>query len=84
MKIYSLFDRKVREFLALVVCPNDESCVRALRESLVGSASTVTKYPADFDLMCLGEFDVETGVIVPVVPALFVKDIASILRPEGG
>lgn len=63
MRIYSLFDRKVGEFGGLVLAPNDESVRRALKDGLP-PGSTEAKYPHDFDLCCLGEFDSASGVII--------------------
>lgn len=62
MKIYSLFDRKVGEHGGLVLAPNDETVKRALRDGLPAN-STEAKYPNDFDLVCVGEFDATTGMI---------------------
>lgn len=78
MQVYSLFDRKLREYGGLVLMPNDASCKRALHEGL-SSNSTVGKYPEDYDLMLLGEFDPLSGVIKPGVIVL-VDNVADILR----
>lgn len=80
MRVYSLFDRKAKEYMALVVGTNDELVIRGLQESFsTPQANTVFKYPQDFDLMRLGEFDPETGVISPEVPARLVVNVAEIL-----
>lgn len=73
MRVYSLFDRKMKEYGSLVLGSNDASTVRALKEMLMGSQSTVSKYPGDYDLMCLGDFDVENGDIVGETPRLVVN-----------
>lgn len=73
MRVYSLFDRKMKEYGSLVMGSNDESTVRALKEMLLGSQSTVSKYPGDYDLMCLGYFDVENGEILAETPTLVVN-----------
>lgn len=67
MKVYSLFDRALREFGGLVVMNNDESVIRAALDSLeqARGKGPMGKYPADFDLMCLASFDVETGEFTP-------------------
>lgn len=62
MKIYSLFDRKVGEYGGLVLAANDDTIKRALRDGLPPN-STEAKYPNDFDLVCLGEFDAVTGAL---------------------
>lgn len=76
MKVYSLFDRKLREYGGLVLCPNDDGVRRALHEGVTPN-STVGKYPEDYDLMYLGEFDPQSGVIKPDLIALVdnVRDI---------
>lgn len=75
MRIYSLFDRKLKEFGALVVMNNDEAVKRALGESLrSGQAGLLSSHPEDFDLKCLGVIDVERGKITPEeIPALVVN-----------
>lgn len=60
MNVYALWDRKVREYGQLVVAANDEAVIRALRDG-IPKGSTVEKYPDDFDLMRLGNFDPESG-----------------------
>lgn len=43
--------------------------IRSFRELLGGSKETLpARYPADFDLKCLGQQDVETGDIFPQTP----------------
>lgn len=80
MRVYSLFDRKVMEYMSLVLGTTDEAVMRALAESFgTPSASTVFKYPQDFDLMRLGDFDPETGVITPEMPPRLVVNVSDIL-----
>lgn len=74
MRIYSLLDRKMREYGALVLGTNDETVVRALRESVAQNGnSTMGKYPEDYDLMCVGEFDPIGGEVVGRSPVLVVN-----------
>lgn len=62
MRVYTLYDKKVREYGNLVLGGNDGAVLRALREAK-GSDTTMGKYPEDFDLVCVGEFDPETGAL---------------------
>lgn len=80
MQIYSLFDRKVREFGPLVTTNNDESALRAIRDGVPGSGGTIAKYPEDFDLMLLGAFDADTGQIVPESVPLLVANVGDVLK----
>lgn len=69
-RVYSLLDVKARTYGALVVAANDGHCIRGLREAVPGSGSQLEKYPEDFHLMYLGEFDYETGVLEGNLPML--------------
>lgn len=82
MIVYSLFDRKVKEYGNLVVASNDEAILRAAREGIAGSGSTAAKYPEDFDLMRVGSFDPESGLLGVETPRL-VANVGELLRPGG-
>lgn len=62
MRVYTLYDRKVKEYGNLVLGPNDASVMRALKDGVRGD-TTMGKYPEDFDLVSVGEFDPETGAL---------------------
>lgn len=62
MRVYTLYDRKLRQYGNLVLGTNDAGIIRALREAK-GADSTMGKYPEDFDLCCVGEFDEESGAL---------------------
>lgn len=79
MRIYSLFDRKVREYGGLVLSPTDEASCRALAEGLP-PGSTVAKFPGDFDLMYLGDFSPEAGLIYAATVPVFIACVADILQ----
>lgn len=70
MRVYSLFDRKMKEYGSLVLGTNDATMGRALKEAVLNPQSPMFKYPEDFDLMCLGDFDVENGDIEGQTPQL--------------
>lgn len=78
MQVYSLYDRKLREFGGLVLSQNDATVKRAIHEG-VPANSTVGKYPQDYDLMLLGEFDAETGVLMGG-QIILVENVLEILR----
>lgn len=60
MRVYTLYDRKVKEYGNLVLGPNNNAILRALKDGMRPD-TTMGKYPEDFDLVCVGEFDPETG-----------------------
>lgn len=84
MRVYSLFDRKVKEYLSLVLASTDEAVRRAVMEGIPGSNSTVAKYPSDFDVMYLGDFDPEDGSLRGCVKPLLIASVADIIAPKDG
>lgn len=80
LRIYSLFDRKMREFGALVLAPTDEAVKRALLEAFRGRGnSTMTQYPEDFDLHCVGMFDEASGKVFATEGATFLEALEVIV-----
>lgn len=77
--VYSLFDRKAREFGQLVTAANDEAMFRLLADTIRGSASVIERYPEDFDLFICGTFDTDGGVLAASGPSVFVENVADIL-----
>lgn len=74
LKVYSLLDRKLAEFGNLVLSPNDEAVVRSLRELLEkGGETMMSRYPEDFALYRVGEWDPVYGVVVPLEKALVLE-----------
>lgn len=85
MRIYSLFDRKLKEFGGLVVMNNDEAVKRALAQSVASPQSgLLSQHPEDFDLKCLGIIDVERGKITPEEIPVLVVNCAELLPSKPG
>lgn len=63
--IYSIKDDKAGIFIGLDFQPNDEVFVRNVRTMLnYGKDTDIHKYPQDYSVFCLGEFDNCTGEFV--------------------
>lgn len=82
MEVYSLLDRKLKEFGQLVVAKNDELVRRSLLDGIRGSKSLMETHAADFDLFCVGSFDEETGILTHK-PLRLVVNVADILEAYG-
>lgn len=64
MNVYSLFDRKLRQYGQLVLERNDFGVQRSLHDGVLAQPeSLLGKHPEDFDLYQLGEFDPESGLL---------------------
>jgi len=83
MLVYSLYDRKLGEYGALVLSRNDEGIQRSILDGIPGSGSTIERHPEDFDLMCLGVFNQVSGDVVSIGRPRYVARVDQILsRPE--
>lgn len=83
MMVFSLLDRKLREFGMLHMERRVEGIERSLVAGVKGSDTMLEKYPEDFDLYCLGELDTETGVLVPADPPRLVANVRDLLNKAG-
>lgn len=67
-KIYAAYDRKAQYYLPCFQQRSDAEAIRAFTEAVINSESNVSKYPAEYDLVLLGQMDMETGEITPQWP----------------
>lgn len=63
--LYCLHDLARDYFYPPAVSPDDAQAVALFTELVNDSEIIVGQRPADFDLVCLGSFDPETGNLVP-------------------
>lgn len=66
----SMFDRKARGYGAVMVFANAEVARRAVLSIVRGDTGDIHLFPGDFDLMSIGSFDDDTGVVTPELPSL--------------
>lgn len=68
VKAYSVLDKKVRLFNAPFFLSNDDVAVRHFSMSVNSDGETVMgRFPEDFSLVRVGEFDMDNGVLIPEV-----------------
>lgn len=65
-KMYSIQDLKANLFSTPMFLQNDSVAIRNLTASFAGE-SMLVKYPNDFELFCVGEFDDHSGQVVPLM-----------------
>lgn len=65
-EMYSVYDRKLREYGQLMLSPNVGAMSRSIQVGVRGSGSLIEKYPGDFELHLLGKFNTSTGVVTPL------------------
>lgn len=86
MRMYSLLDVKTRVFGPVVLARTDDEIKRQLYTA-AGDASEgnmLYTHPQDFNLMFLGFFDQDRGVVTPEVPAVLVENVGNLVpsRPS--
>lgn len=84
MKIYAIFDKKGKSYSCVNTAINDDSVVRVLHNEVNSNnpVSLLCTNSADFDLYCLGDLDLRTGVISPDVT--FVLNLGTLKIMTGG
>lgn len=81
MFIYSIFDKKAVSFGSLFISENHDTAKRAVVSSLYDE-SLLSRFPSDYSLYCLGEFDTDNGDVSGISPVEFVCEILSLLRVD--
>lgn len=80
MKLYSVYDKKAMFFDSPFCVENDIQAARAFDQAVNDPRSTLSKYPADFALYCLGEYDPGTGFVkCPDIP-IFTHEAMEFVR----
>lgn len=65
MKLYAILDKKAVQVSPPFAAPNDGIASRYVMESLRDQQAMVSKYPQDFSLLCIGEYNEKTGELKP-------------------
>lgn len=74
VRVYSMFDRKLRQYGQLMLERNHYAIQRTMVDGLQASPdSLIAKHPEDFDLVCFGEFNEESGVMSVGAPELVIN-----------
>lgn len=63
MKVFSVYDVKVGAFLAPFFCRAEGEAVRAFVNAVNAPDHDFMRFPEDYSLFALGEFDEESGMM---------------------
>jgi hypothetical protein len=64
MKIYAVYDKKAMSFDSIISLENDVQASRSFDQAVNDPSTTLFKYPSDFALYYLGEYDSSSGAII--------------------
>lgn len=70
MKIFSVHDSKAEAYLAPIYFRTKGEAIRAFETTCQDETSQFHKYPSDFTLVELGEFNETTSAITPLIAPL--------------
>lgn len=77
--VYSIEDIKTG-FITPTCDNNDASAIRNFSSAVMQSDGILFTHAEDFRLFKIGEFDSDTGSILPVVPIVHLADGSDVLR----
>lgn len=84
LPLYSIRDTKAGSFQSPTVSSNDVTIARAFAETVMNKRDPIIAFsPSDFDLYCVGEFDLETGLISPVSPVRLICNAQEVINQYG-
>lgn len=61
--LYSVYDRKAAFYLTPFVARTNSEAVRMIAQSMTGESSLIQKYPQDYELWAIGNFEENSGTI---------------------
>lgn len=66
--LFAFRDNKLSLFLPPWASPNKAVAIRSVVQSLKGGDSDLCKFPGDFNLFMIGDYDAESGAVSAVAP----------------
>lgn len=82
LKVFSVYDHKGEAYGKPVFLATAGLAVRAFQEVANDKTSEVGKFPQDYTLFEIGEFDDSTGVLTPLSPHVTYGLAAALVKPE--
>lgn len=62
-KIFTIYDSKVEAYMNPIFCRSKGEAIRSLTDAVNDEKTQINKYPEDFTLFEIGEFDPVNGTI---------------------
>ena len=67
-KIFSVYDTATAAYMQPFFTHQNASAIRMIVQTLKDPNSMCAQHPKDFTLYCIGHFDDQTGIIIPINP----------------
>jgi len=82
MKLFSMYDTKAQHYIQPFAETSTIAALRGFETAVNESKSTFQRFPDDFCLMELAEFDQNTGQIIPLMTPNNLGSARSVLKNE--
>ena len=82
--VFSVFDSKAAAFNPPFCAPSYGVAERNFHTEVTSADSMVAKYPEDYSLFVIGDFDTDTGVLTARNPEAIVTASALVARGQAG
>lgn len=83
-KVFAIYDGKAGAFMSPFCQPAVGLAVRMFTDLVADEKTTVCRYPSDFTLFQIGEFDDGKGVLAPLEPHLNLGLASAFVDPMKG
>lgn len=70
IQIFSIYDSKAKVFSQAFFSPNIAVALRSFSVAVNDRETQLFKHPEDFSVFHIGEFDDDTGLLVPLLPVV--------------
>jgi len=75
VKAYTIYDTKSLTYSNPFYAPTHGAAIRIVTDATQDNNSQLARHPADFILYCVGEFDDNSGIFMPIDPREHVIDV---------
>jgi len=72
-QVFAVRDSKAAAYALPFFLPRMEVALRSFRDAMKDPKHDMSRHPEDYSLWCLGEFDDNTGAMLPVEPVLVAR-----------
>ena len=79
-KLYSVYDKKADVYSPIMQFDNDVSAVRNFQQACSQADSLLSRYPDDFRLDYVGDFDCKLGILYPINNPKVIVEAASLVE----
>lgn len=79
LQIFAIYDKKAYAYIDVFHFPQIGQAIRQM-EDLLKTQHPVSKHPADYDLYKLGDFDDQSGEIIPCDQPQFLQTALSLTQ----